>query len=153
MITIKRIIVPSDFSEPAREGFRKACLIAAHFGAELLVVHVNLPLPTIAAGHGAVPFNLEEYRQEMGNAAKANLDQFIARSSPGNVTVTPLIREGDVAEEIVRASAEHHADLIVMATHGYSGWKKFILGSVTEKVVRIAAVPVLTITAPEEKKR
>ena len=153
MIIVKRIIVPSDFSEPAREGFRKACQIAAHFGAELLVVHVNLPLPTIAAGHGAVPFNLEDYRQEMEKAAKVNLEKFIAQEAPAGLTVTPFIREGDVAEEIVRAAAEHHADLIVMATHGYSGWKKFILGSVTEKVVRIAAMPVLTVTAPEEKKR
>ena len=153
MIAIKRIIVPSDFSEPAREGFRKACLIAEHFGAELLVVHVNLPLPTIPAGHGAVPFNLEDYRQEMVKAAKVNLEQFVAKEAPADMAVTPIVREGDVAEEIVRAAAEHHADLIAMATHGYSGWKKFILGSVTEKVVRIAAVPVLTITSPEERKR
>ena len=150
MLPVKKIVVPTDFSEPAREGFRKACQVAAHFKAALIVVHVNPPVPIIPAGHGAVPFNVKGYKQEMEKVSRDNLDAFVATESCGSVSVTPLIREGDVAEEIVRAAEEQAADLIVTATHGYSGWKKFILGSVTEKVVRIAPMPVLTIREPED---
>ena len=152
MLSVKRIVVPTDFSEPAREGFRRACTLAEHFGAELLVIHVIDPIPVIPTGHGAVPFNVEGYKEEVVRASKINLKQFIAQEKSAEVTTTPFVREGEVAEEIARAGDAYDADLIVMATHGYSGWKKFILGSVTEKVVRIAAIPVLTITAPYEKK-
>ena len=150
MLPIKKIVVPTDFSEPAREGFRRACEMAEHFGAELLVVHVNAPVPVIPAGHGAVPFNVEGYRQEVEKLSKKNLEDFIKEEKIESVAVTPLNREGEVAEEIVRTARDNAANLIVMATHGYSGWKKFILGSVTEKVVRIATVPVLTIREPED---
>lgn len=149
MLSIKKIVVPTDFSEPAREGFRKACEMAEHFGAELVAVHVNAPVPIIPAGHGAVPFNVEGYRLEVEKVSRKNLEAFIAEEKPASLAVTPLNLEGEVAEEIVKAARDNNADLIVMATHGYSGWKKFILGSVTEKVVRIATVPVLTISAPE----
>ena len=66
------------------------------------------------------------------------------------MSLTPVMRKGNVAEEIAAAGTEHNADLIVMATHGYSGWKKLLLGSVTERVVRTASIPVLTINAPSE---
>jgi nucleotide-binding universal stress UspA family protein len=149
MLTVKKIVVPTDFSEPAREGFRRACQVAAHFKAALVVVHVNPPVPIIPAGHGAVPFNVQGYKAEVEKASRENLEAFVAEAQCESVAVTPLIREGEVAEEIVLAAEEQEADLIVTATHGYSGWKKFILGSVTEKVVRIAPMPVLTIREPE----
>jgi len=149
MLTVTKIVVPTDFSDPAREGFRKACQLAEHFGAELLVVHVNAPVPIIPAGHGAVPFNVQGYKEEVEKVSRQNLQDFIADQQCGSASITPLNREGEVAEEIVRTAEENDADLVVIATHGYSGWKKFILGSVTEKVVRIAPMPVLTIREPE----
>jgi len=150
MLPVRKILVPTDFSEPAKEGFQKACRIAEHFGAELLVLHVNPRVPIVPAGHGAVTFNVAEYQEEVRQIAKRNLEEFIVSQQRGALSVTPFIREGEVAEEIVRTAEENNADLIVIATHGYSGWKKFILGSVTEKVVRIATMPVLTIREPEE---
>jgi nucleotide-binding universal stress UspA family protein len=150
MLSVNKIVVPTDFSDPAREGFRKACQVAKHFGAELVAVHVIPPVPVIPAVHGAVPYNVQGYREEVKKVSKANLEAFLVEETCAEVAVIPLVREGDVAEEIVRAAQEQQADLIVTATHGYSGWKKFILGSVTEKVVRIATMPVLTIREPEE---
>jgi nucleotide-binding universal stress UspA family protein len=149
MLTVTKIAVPTDFSEPSREGFRRACELAEHFGAELLVIHVMAPVPIIPAGHGAVPFNVQGYKTEIEKVSRKNLDAFVADEKCGSTAVTPILREGEVAEEIVRAAVEREADLIVTATHGYSGWKKFILGSVTEKVIRIAPIPVLTIREPE----
>jgi nucleotide-binding universal stress UspA family protein len=148
MLPIKKIVVPTDFSEPAREGFRRARELAEHFGAELLVVHVNAPVEIIPAGHGTVAFNVADYQKEMEAAAQTRMQEVIATEKGAPVSLTPIMRKGNVAEEIAAAGAEHNADLIVMATHGYSGWKKLLLGSVTERVVRTASIPVLTINAP-----
>ena len=150
MLPVRKILVPTDFSEPAKEGFQKACQIADHFGAELLVVHVNPNVPIVPAGNGAVSFNVAGYQEEVRQISKRNLEDFIVAQQSAAVSITPLIREGEIAHEIVRAAEENQADLIVIATHGYSGWKKFLLGSVTERVIRIATMPVLTICAPED---
>jgi nucleotide-binding universal stress UspA family protein len=150
MLPVRKILVSTDFSEPAKEGFQKACRIAEHFGAELMVVHVNPRVPIIPAGNGAVTFNVEGYQEEVRQISKRNLEDFIVAQQTSAVAITPFVREGEVAEEIVRTAEENHADLIVIATHGYSGWKKFLLGSVTERVIRIATVPVLTIREPAE---
>jgi nucleotide-binding universal stress UspA family protein len=148
MLPIRKIVVPTDFSEPAREGFLQARELAEHFGAELLVVHVNAPVEIIPAGHGTVAFNVADYQKEMEAAAQTRMQEVIAAEKDIPVSLTPVMRKGNVAEEIAAAGAEHNADLIVMATHGYSGWKKLLLGSVTERVVRTASIPVLTINAP-----
>ncbi len=150
MLPVRKILVSTDFSEPAKEGFRKACQIADHFGAELLVIHVNSNVPIVPAGNGAIPFNVAGYQEEIRQISKRNLETFIVAQQTAPVPITPLVREGEIAHEIVRAAEENQADLIVIATHGYSGWKKFLLGSVTERVIRIATMPVLTICAPED---
>lgn len=150
MLPIKKILAPTDFSEPAAEGFRKALELAEHFGAVLCVLHVNDPVPTIPAGHSTVVFHVRDYQNEMERSAKTRMQELIAAAEHTAVTMTPLVRRGKVAEEIAGAAEGHDVDLIVMATHGYSGWKKLLLGSVTEKVVRMASVPVLTINAPSK---
>jgi nucleotide-binding universal stress UspA family protein len=151
MLPIRKIVAPIDFSEPSREGLRQARELAEHFGAELIVVHVNAPVEVIPAGHGAVAFNMADYQKEMDAAAQNRMQEIIAAEKGASVSATPVMRKGNVAEEIAAVGAEHNADLIVMATHGYSGWKKLLLGSVTERVVRTATIPVLTISAPSEK--
>ena len=151
MLPFRNIVVPTDFSEPSQEGFRKACELARHFGATLLIVHVNMPVPIMPAGHGAVGFNVMDYQKKMETVAREHLEALIGEAQAGDIPMTPVVCEGDVALEIVKTAQDHGADLIVMATHGYSGWKKFILGSVTERVVRHSATPVLTVTAPEDK--
>ena len=148
MLPIKKILVPTDFSEPAGEGFHRACVLAEHFGAALIVVYVNEPLPTIPAGHGAPVFDMVDYHNEMERRAKERIQDITAAAERPSVSMTPLVRRGRAAEEIAGTAEDHDVDLIVMATHGYSGWKKLLLGSVTEKVVRMAPVPVLTINAP-----
>jgi len=150
MLPIKKILVPTDFSEPAGEGFLRACELAEHFGAALIVVYVNEPLPTIPAGHGAPVFDMVGYHNEMERRAKVRVQDITAVAEQTTVPMTPLVRRGRAAEEIAGTAEDHDVDLIVMATHGYSGWKKLILGSVTEKVVRMAPVPVLTINAPAD---
>ncbi len=88
-----------------------------------------------------------------GEIAKRNLETFIVTQQTVAVPImpiTPFIREGELAHEIIRAAEENQVDLLVIATHGYSGWKKFLPGSVTERLIRIALMPVLTICSPED---
>lgn len=150
MLPIRKILCPTDFSEPAAEGFKNACLLAAHFGAELIVLNVTPPIPIMPMGHGAINFNVPEYREEMLNYAKSRLAELVAEASRKELSVTDWVIEGDAATEIVRAADDHHAGLIVIATHGHTGWRKFVTGSVTEKVVRTASCPVLTVQAPDK---
>ena len=79
MLPIRKIVVPTDFSEPAREGFRQARELAEHFGAELLVVHVNAPVEMIPAGHGTVVFNVADYQKEMEAAAQTRMQETYCR--------------------------------------------------------------------------
>jgi nucleotide-binding universal stress UspA family protein len=69
---------------------------------------------------------------------------------PENISVRTQVISGKPAYEIVNLADEENADIIVIATHGESGWQKFLFGSVTEKVIRMASCPVLTIQRPEE---
>ena len=148
MLPIRKILCPTDFSEPAAEGYRNALLLAKHFEAELLVLHVNTPIPIMPMGHGAVNFNVPEYRKEMENYAASRMKEWIAETAAEDVKITDILGEGDAAGEIVRVAEDQDADLIVIATHGHSGWKKLVTGSVTEKVVRTATRPVLTVHSP-----
>ncbi|MGB5983892.1 MAG: universal stress protein [Desulfobacterales bacterium] len=152
MLPIRKIICPTDFSEPSREGFRNARLLAGHFGAQLLLVHVTAPVPITPVGHGATSFNVAEYNQEMEKNAQVRLNEFVNQEDLEiQVATTGLVYEGDPAEKIIIAAEDHAADLIVMATHGHSGWSNLITGSVTEKVIRTATRPVLTVQAPAAK--
>jgi hypothetical protein len=69
------------------------------------------------------------------------------------VATRDLVTTGEAAPEILRIAQEEHVDLIVIASHGLAGWRRLVFGSVTEKVVRQATCPVLTIVAPPEVKR
>ena len=145
MLPVKKILCPTDFSEPAAEGYKNARILAKHFGAELLVLHVNTPIPVVPMGEGAIHFDVAEYRKEMADYARSRLNEWIGQALGEGVNTTPLLGEGDAAEEIVREADKQEVDLIVIATHGHSGWRKLVTGSVTEKVVRTSARPVLTV--------
>jgi nucleotide-binding universal stress UspA family protein len=150
MLPIKKILNPTDFSEPSKEGFHYACTLARHFGAQLVVVHVSTPVPVMPEGHGVVNFDVVEYKNAMAHYAASQLEEFIAGAEKEDVQTTGFVTEGDAAQEIVRTASDHGVDLIVLAAHGYSGWQNMATGSVTEKVVRTASQPVLTVRAPSK---
>jgi universal stress protein A len=82
-------------------------------------------------------------------SAKNSLQDFMSQKVPKEVSARAIIGHGDAADEIVRIGEEEKADLIVIATHGMTGWRHLIFGSVAEKVVRRAGCPVLTVRAPK----
>jgi len=155
MLPFKRILCPTDFSEPALVALKRANELARHFAAELLVAHA---IPVIPGPHMyadppvATSFDVPIYQQELALFAEKKLKNLVSHHLAKEVRSRDLVTTGDPAPEILRVAAAEHADLIVIASHGETGWRHLVFGSVAEKVVRHSPCPVLTITAPSEKK-
>lgn len=141
MLSMKKIVLPVDLSDRSKVAAGEARSLAKLFGAEVVVVYVMAPIPIYGGGlEMAPPVNWYELQRP---AVIGRLAPFVA-AELGDVPVKTVIREGDAAAEIVAVANEERADLIVMATHGYGGFRRFLLGSVAAKVLSDAAVPVLT---------
>lgn len=139
----RRILVPTDFSATADHAFGAAEQIANRFGAELIVVHTDLPIP-IEFGYpnAAYVSALGSSETDLEERLQVYADE---RLADGIVPYrTQIIHEGPIVG-IAKAAEELDADLIVMATHGRTGWRRAVLGSVTEGVMRMTKKPVLTV--------
>lgn len=151
MLPFRRLVCPLDFSEPSQKALQAAIELAAEFGAQLLFVHV---IPPAAPGIPADPtytfVELEAYEKSLRVNAEEQLT-LAAQQLPAGLRSRNLIGTGDAAEEIVRIAKEESADLIVIATHGLTGWRHLVFGSVAEKVIRLAERPVLVIPIHEPK--
>jgi nucleotide-binding universal stress UspA family protein len=155
MLTFKKILCPTDFSESSYEAIKTAGEIAFHFGSELYVLHVVSPVPVVPLGAEPSAFNVSLYEQELETSSKKSLEEIIHQLEWKDLKVRLIVLRGNAADEIVRIAQEENVDLIVIATRGRTGLDRFIFGSVAEKVVRLARCPVLTITSqsPAEAKR
>jgi nucleotide-binding universal stress UspA family protein len=149
MLPIKKIVCPTDFSDPSYEGLKVAREFAEHFSAELILVNVIFPGP-IVPGVAEPGFHIPAALEAMQETAKKNLQDLSRKKMPEKIPVRTLVISGKPAYEIVDLADKEKADIIVIATHGESGWQKFLFGSVTEKVIRMASCPVLTVQQPKE---
>jgi len=143
MLPFKRILCPTDFSEPSCAGVKAAAEMASRFGAELILMHVVGPIPALDTPTGVSSFDVAGYQRQLTESAEANLrerEAMVPEETPTRIVVT----HGEAGHEIVRVAKEEGVDLIVMATHGATGWRHRIFGTVTEKVVRNAHCSVLT---------
>jgi universal stress protein A len=148
MLPFKKILCPTDFSEPSYEALKVANELALHFSSELFVVHVVAPVPLVpAAPTVPVTFNVLEYQQELEISSRKTLEGLVKKRVPEKIWVRTIVVLGDPADQIVKIADEEKVDLIVIATHGQTGWRRLVFGSVTEKVVRLTPEPVLTIRA------
>jgi nucleotide-binding universal stress UspA family protein len=146
MLRIKKILCPTDFSEPSFEALKVACELAQQFSSELIVMHAVQPVPTVSTGHmDPSTFNIPAYQQEMEVTANTIMQEQIAKRVPETISVRSLVLLGDPANQILRAAEDKKVDLIVIATRGQTGLKRLFFGSVAEKVVRHAPVHVLSI--------
>jgi nucleotide-binding universal stress UspA family protein len=155
MLPFRKILCPIDFSEPSSAALDAADELAVQFGAELGLVHVVPPVHTIRPlGPYPGTMDVEETACERieGQAAERELGHIIERRHLKASKVSPIVRCGSVAEEIVAATEQGGADLIVMATHGLTGWRHHVLGSVAEKVLHLAHGPVLVVHAATDVK-
>ena len=151
MLPLKRILCPTDFSEPSLEGVAVANELGVHFRAEIVLVHVVPPIPVVAAGPGGASFNIAAYQEELVSSSKKRLDAMEKEKFAQELCVRPIVSLGSAANEIIRIAGEENAGLIVMATHGETGWRRLVFGSVAERVVRLSDVPLLTVRVPREQ--
>ena len=151
MLPIKQILVPTDFSDNSRPAFDAAVELARHHDARIDVIHAVLPI-TVAApvGSADLPVNLDVYRESVLEDAREALGRFVDDREPGDVELSSEVVWGQPAKAIVDYAHDHGADLVVIGTRGETGLSRFVTGSVTEKVVRLAEVPVLTIQSGSE---
>jgi nucleotide-binding universal stress UspA family protein len=145
MISFSRILCPVDFSEFSGRALDHAVGIARWYGSGITALYVLPSIPAFGppAGDGLYPpmvyspQDLQQFRDELQAFAGAH----------GVAALDTDVVQGNVTSEILRVAADLPADLIVMGTHGRSGFERVMLGSVTEKILRKARCPVLTVPA------
>jgi len=144
---VKKIILATDFSDTSKDASDHALLLAQSYKAELKALHAfdsnawRIPSPyylTKDKSEGVFEVLEEETRQRGKEALKKLGESF-------DLEVETIFTEGDPGHEIIRVAEELNADLIVLGTHGYTGWKRFTLGSVAEFVVKHAHCAVFII--------
>lgn len=144
-MTIRTILVPTDFSAPSRKGLRYAVDLAERFGARIILLNVVEQLgatPDFAYNPLVLP------NEQVEANAKKHLDKFRQDEALSDELVErTLVRSGVPYSEICSAARTLKCDLIVIATHGYTGLKHVFMGSTAERVVRHAQCPVLVVRA------
>jgi len=143
MLPIRKILCSTDFSEPSFKGVAAADELAAHFGAELVLITVVTPIDSIRGPKVRAGSDLQ--KETLRHAADS-LEKVVAERISTGVRTQQIVVSGNAADEIATRAKKESVDLLVIATHGWTGWRRFMFGSVTEKVVRLATCPVLTIT-------
>jgi len=143
---IKKILWPTDFSEPSYEALEVAKEMAAMYKAKLHMAHIITPLPPFAPPpKGRPSFNVSAYIDNLRISAEKSLQEVVGKKIGNGLETEPIILQGDAADEIARFSGKNNIDLIVIASHGATRRKPFLVGSVTEKLVRISTVPLQII--------
>jgi universal stress protein A len=145
MTAIKRMLVPTDFSPASDIAFTYAVDMAAREGSTLHLLHVLDEASFATAYPDGFYVELPGIRAQLSNEANARLQELVARCAAANVQATTELAVGRAARLIVQTATTRGTDLIVIGTHGRSGFAHLMLGSVTERVVRMAPCAVLTV--------
>jgi nucleotide-binding universal stress UspA family protein len=141
----RRIVHPSDFSSASAAAFRKAIEMAKADRAELMIVNVIAPIVPIAGDGYLSPKMYEDLRASAVAWSQKQLQKLVAKAKQGRVRAKGFILEGPAPEQIIRFAKSKRADMVVMGTHGRSGFQKLLLGSVAGRVVSGATCPVMTV--------
>lgn len=144
---MKKILVPCDFSEPAVEAFQFAVDLAIHSGGSISVLTV-IDLPVVVYG-ASIDMPAYDFSSDMHKGleeeAKKNYKKMTKKLAKGFTNVSFSVITGPTALTICDFVDDNKIDLVVMGTHGASGFKEFFVGSNTEKIVRFSKVPVFAI--------
>jgi nucleotide-binding universal stress UspA family protein len=145
MIKIKKILYPTDFSESSLEALKYALSFAKEYRAKLVILHVinenifteSLNLPRVVS--------IDTLEKEMVREAEKRMKSLLPAATRKTVERETVILKGAPFLEIIRFAREKDIDLIIIGTHGRSGFQQIIFGSTAEKVVRKAPCPVLSV--------
>ncbi|HEU5320935.1 MAG TPA: universal stress protein [Methylomirabilota bacterium] len=145
---VMTIVHATDFSEPAAAAESRAVRLAKVLDADLVYLHVATEAPL----YGETPFAMGDVRgvyESQRRWAQGELQARVDAARAAGVRARALLRVGVAHAEILKAAGEEHAEMVVLGTHGRTGLDRLLLGSVAERVVRLAHCPVLTVRPPE----
>jgi universal stress protein A len=145
MSQMRRILFASDFSKASGKAFTTAVALAQANRAGLTILHVIVPFRPIVPEQYLNTETWERIDREARQWGQRQLARLTARAKKAGIRVTGLLREGDPAQQIVRAARTTRAHLLVVGTHGRTGLTKFLVGSVAGRVVATASCPVVTV--------
>ena len=140
---IKKILVPTDFSPPSEQAVRYAAMMAKRFKAQLILLHVNEPYPYSVTDSMV----LVDHSRALKKIAERLLAGQRDRIASQGLRVMAHLAVGSPYQEIIRRAKRDRVQLIVVGTHGRTGVEHLLLGSVAERIVRLAPCPVLTVQA------
>lgn len=140
----ERILLPTDGSEAVEPAIEAALDIAARYDATLHVLYI-VDASSVVAGAGDGFTGIDNLLSELEASGREAADKIVARAESAEIEAQTAVRQGSPREDILTYAAEQDVDLIVMGTHGRTGVKRTLLGSVTEAVVRHAEIPVMTV--------
>jgi nucleotide-binding universal stress UspA family protein len=141
MIELKRVLFTTDFTDASQKALPILRAIARRFGSKVFAAHVWTPMPYSMVS----PDVIAVLDRQSERAAKSELEKLSKTPVLDGIKMEPLVRCGKPAEEIGRLADQHNITLAVMSTHGRTGFKHRVLGSVAEEVVRTLRCPVLTV--------
>lgn len=147
-LDLKRILVPIDFSDASDKALSYAVAFARQFQAKILLLHV-VHVSYTAGEYG--PIDVPVLEEQLTEAAKRKLTEIASEKVPADLLEGTAVCTGPAVNEIAEVAKERHTDLIILSTHGYTGLKRVMLGSVTENVVRHAPCPVLVVREREHE--
>ncbi|MCD8553559.1 universal stress protein [Seleniivibrio sp.] len=150
-INVNKILYPTDFSDPSAYALNYAAEMAKLFDAELELLHVMLDESQLVSFY-LPQITVQNLAKDMEDGATAKLQEFIANAKVlEGVKYKYTMAKGIADEEIVRVAQESGTDLIVIGTHGRTGFEHVLFGSTAEKVVRKAPCPVLSVRKKAEE--
>ena len=141
----RKILVATDFSDVSEQAVTYARDFAHQLDAQLVILHVY-EVPMLALPIEGMAISPATWAADLSSLWQKKLDECAARHRGAGVPVTALLRNGVVHDEVHRVADVEHADLIIIGTHGRTGANRLLLGSITERVIRTATRPVLSVS-------
>lgn len=140
-VRLKNILYATDFSEASRAALPMVASIARKYGSHIIAAHIWAPLPYSMV----TPEALSVLEGKEASDAREVLEKLVRIKELEGLPVTPILKCGDAERELSRIVHQYHIDLAVLSTHGRTGFKRLLMGSVAEELFRSLPCPVLTV--------
>ncbi len=150
MLEIKVILCPIDFSEHSVRAYQHALSVAEHYRARLVAQHIVELSRYPYADYGATSGDYAEFCRALREGGKEQLREFVRKHPHDEIQPELVVHEGVAPDCILSLAQAQKVDLIVMGTHGRRGYDRFVLGSVTNRVMRKTPCPVLAVCKPQQ---
>jgi universal stress protein A len=152
MLKIENILHPTDFSENSMKALNYAVSLAEKFDSCLHIIHVALA-PDVVITYSMLQYTPEEMKRRERGSLESNLSKLPPKEIGSPRSIVHQIVEGIPLLKIIQYIKENGIDMVVMGTHGHTGIKHLVMGSVAENVVRKSPVPVLTVHSKSQQSK